>query len=244
VAADANSSIEDQKQISVLLVDDDPRFSAAVRRLLYGPDKEHPAVVHMAVSGAEALEILAEEPVDVVLLDYQMPGGTGLHWLEQLLASQDNLAVIMVTGTGSEEVAVQAMKNGAMDYLVKGVVSAQSLYRAIHNALDRIRLEQTISQQRQELLAAERHRVMIQSLGAACHHLGQPASVITTYLELMKRKEQSSEIRGIIEKCLEHAQRMQEIFERLRTVSEYRTEPYLPDQSGQRPGLDDTIVKI
>ena len=69
-------------------------------------------------SGAEALASAATS--DIVLLDHQLPDGTGIDLLPRLLARPDAPSVIMVTGEGSEELAANAMRLGAEDYLVKG----------------------------------------------------------------------------------------------------------------------------
>jgi signal transduction histidine kinase len=98
--------------------------------------------------------------------------------------------------------------------------------------------------QKQELLAAERQRVMIQSLGAACHHLGQPVTIITGYLEMMRRKEQSPEMREMIDNCVKAAESLGEILDRLRRVSEYRTVPYLPTVSDGPVRGDERILEI
>jgi signal transduction histidine kinase len=80
-----------------------------------------------------------------------------------------------------------------------------------------------LERQRQALIDAERQRVMIESLGTACHHLGQPITAITVYLELMKKEEASEERRTMIEECLGAVESLRGVIGKLRTVSEYRT---------------------
>jgi len=228
----------------VLIVDDDALFREATRRLLHAMRKELPLRIFDADSGRAATLALAKEDVDCVLLDYQMPGGSGLEWLQVIQASRPDMAVIMVTGAGDERIAVEAMKNGATDYLVKGAISPDALQRAILNALQRRKMAETIQKQQAELLEAERYRVMIESLGAACHHLGQPATVILAYLELMQRKESSPEIRTMLDDCRDAALSMAEILDKLRNVSAYRTVPYLPKRAGEPSRLDERILQI
>ena len=90
---------------------------------------------------------------------------------------------------------------------------------------------QTMEQQRQNLIDAERQRVMIESLGTACHHMGQPITAITVYLELMRRNEGSEDRRRMIEECIVAVESLRGVIEKLRTVSEYRTIPYLSEGS-------------
>jgi len=98
--------------------------------------------------------------------------------------------------------------------------------------------------QHEKLLAAERHRVMIESLGAACHHLGQPATVISAYLQMMKRKERDPELQDMISKCILAANSMADILKQLMHVSQYRTEPYLASNGNDDCHHDETILKI
>lgn len=74
-------------------------------------------------SGAGALAILASQPVDLVLLDWMMPGLSGLDTLRSIRQShsQDALPVIMCTAVGEDENIVEAMESGANDYVVKPI---------------------------------------------------------------------------------------------------------------------------
>lgn len=87
---------------------------------------------------------------------------------------------------------------------------------------DRKRAEEAMKQ-------AERHRAMLASLGAACHYLGQPATVIMTNLELMKRMEDSlpEEIRELLQSSIEASECVADILHRLNMVNEYRTTQYI-----------------
>ncbi len=83
-----------------------------------------------------------------------------------------------------------------------------------------------LESQQQELLEAERHRVMINSLGAACHHIGQPATILRAHLHFLKSQvSKPSELEGIQE-CEKTVDSIAEILDKLRGVSEYRTVPY------------------
>ena len=87
-------------------------------------------------------------------------------------------------------------------------------------------MTKTIEAQEQEILDAERHRVMIESLGSACHHIGQPATVLRVYLDVLRDEVESEQARARIDKCRESAESIGEILETLRQISHYRTVPY------------------
>jgi len=92
-------------------------------------------------------------------------------------------------------------------------------------------LKETIEQQQQTLLEAERHRVMIQTLGATCHHIGQPATVLQIRLDFLQKlatnEDEIKEITG----CINAVQTISNILHQLQQVSEFRTVPYVSDGS-------------
>lgn len=218
---------------TILLVDDDASFRDAIVNVLH---KLAPGwTIRQESNGADALSTVTSEQIDCVLLDYRMAGGSGLSWLVRIKEAKEELPVIMLTGEGNELIAVGALKNGASDYLVKGSIEPSLLHRAILHAVESTRMKYTIEAQRQTLMAAERQRVMIESLATACHHLGQPATVVATCLSLMRRQHPSPELENVIAECEAAVNSMTGILERLQHVNEYRTVPYLPEsESDQR----------
>jgi DNA-binding NtrC family response regulator len=99
----------------VLLVDDEKDFVEMLGLRL----KEVGEQVTPAYSGQECLEILEEKPIDVVILDILMPGMDGIATLKEIKRRFPLVEVIMLTGHGTTESAVQGMKLGAFDYLLK-----------------------------------------------------------------------------------------------------------------------------
>ncbi len=224
--------------ISLLVVDDNDLFRKSIGRLLRLISEGRIRDLFEADSGPAALAILDQQHVECVLLDYQMPGGNGLHWLEEIRKKHPQTAVIMVTGEGNESTAVEAMKAGAMDYLVKESLQESSLLRAILNAVERLRMAHLLHEQREQLLQAERQRAMLTSVTTACHHMGQPATVIMAYLQLMQSRETSPEMKEMIRECLTAAEGLADILHRLQQVSEYRTVPYLASEASSQQMLE------
>lgn len=100
----------------VLLVDDEVAFVEALAKRLAKRDVE----IVTAFSGEEALEKLAGlEHIDVVVLDVKMPGMDGIECLRQIKAQYPLVEVIMLTGHATVENAIDGMKLGALDYLMK-----------------------------------------------------------------------------------------------------------------------------
>ncbi len=109
----------------VLLVDDETDFTEALeqRLRLRGLD------VRSADGGEAALEMLAQETCDVVVLDVKMPGLSGLDTLREIKRLYEGIEVIMLTGHASVDMAVEGMDAGAFDYLMKPTELEELLYK-------------------------------------------------------------------------------------------------------------------
>ena len=212
----------------ILIVDDDARFRSSVGRLLRSIDLHgERCCLAEADSGEAAFSHLSQVETDCVLIDNCMPGGNGVDWIERLLGARPTTAIVMITGNGDEETAVTAMKRGAMDYLVKGNITPVELERAIGNAVEKRRLRTAVETQRLELIEAERQRVMFESIGAACHHLAQPVTILSAYLQLMQQQEKDPALLKMLSNSRESVQAISDVLDRLRNVNAYRTESYL-----------------
>ena len=127
----------EKKTIKTLVIDDDP-FSVAVLKHL---GEEMPSIqldVHHVVTLEESLYILSQnQNIELIILDYRVHSKiTGLEILQHIRAKGINVPVIIVTGSGNEDVAVAMMKAGASDYLVKGNISVEILEKSILDAME------------------------------------------------------------------------------------------------------------
>jgi len=109
----------------VLLVDDETEFlETLVKRLT-----KRKLDVIGTTSGKEALRILNETPVDVIVLDVKMPDMDGIETLKEIKKLRPSVEVIMLTGHANVEVAIQGMELGAFDYLMKPMDIDELLYK-------------------------------------------------------------------------------------------------------------------
>jgi signal transduction histidine kinase len=136
----------------ILIVDDSPEDRALYRRLL-AQDQEHTYEFLEAETGEEGLRTAREERPDCLLLDYRLPDLDGLEFLDQL-PREKLIPVIVLTGQGNESVAVEAMKRGAQDYLLKGAVSRDRLQHAVRNAIEKVSLRRKVDERTAELAQA------------------------------------------------------------------------------------------
>ena len=147
------------EKIRVLLVDDDQGDFEMTRALLDSAERrEFEYELDWVSTFEEGLDALNADEYDVYLLDYFLEDRTGLDLLREAGRQQISAPVIMLTGRGSRQVDMEAMKAGASDYLVKGRIDPELLERAIRYALERIRSQEALRE------SEERHRSMFDHL--------------------------------------------------------------------------------
>lgn len=125
---------------SILIIEDDEMLADNIRLYL---ERNHwdVEVVHSAEAG---LKVLESKHPDVVLTDHMLPGKTGVQLIAGALLINPQIKIVMMTGEGSVQVAVDAMKAGACDYLAKPVSLAE-LKLVLEKTLDQARMENTLS---------------------------------------------------------------------------------------------------
>ncbi len=127
-------------EMKLMLVDDEPRFLETTQKLLLRKGVE--AVT--ALSGEEALEKLRLTSVHVVILDVKMPGMDGITTLKAIKSRFPMIEVIMLTGHATVESAIEGLKSGATDYLMKPADIDEILRKASEAYANRQRLEEKI----------------------------------------------------------------------------------------------------
>ncbi len=134
-------------EMKMMLVDDEERFLSTTRKLL--ARKGHD--VETAESGSKALEKLADQNIHVVILDVKMPGMDGIETLKAIKRRFPLVEVIMLTGHATVESAVDGLKAGATDYLMKPaeiddlILKAQEAFDKRKKIEEKIRVAQTRS---------------------------------------------------------------------------------------------------
>jgi two-component system cell cycle sensor histidine kinase/response regulator CckA len=132
-----------ERPISVLLVDDDEDDYIITRDLLSESEGESFCLEWIA-SYETALEAIGHNLYDVYLFDYHLGERTGLDLFREAIANDCRAPMILLTGQGDRRVDLEAMAAGAVDYLVKGQISAPLLERSIRYALERKRAEEAL----------------------------------------------------------------------------------------------------
>ncbi len=205
---------------TILIIDDSPEDRETYKRLLGRDPGEYRFIE--CEEGEEGLEALKDQPVDCILLDYRLPDMDGIEILDELFSSKTEkpVPVVFLTGQGSEEIAVLAMKNGASDYLVKSGLDKETLTRSIRYAVSKVKAESAYQEK-------ERMRGVLEMAGAVCHELNQPLQAICGYAYMMTHAGQEDQSReDLLRNMNQQIERLRELTQKLMTLNRYKTKSY------------------
>ncbi len=140
--------------IHVLIVEDNLADSRLVREML-AESEDEPFAFQSAERLSEALELLTHGAADLILLDLSLPDSQGLETFHRVRVAAPDVPVVLLTGRDDHALALQVLRLGAQDYLVKGQADAKALGRAIRYAIERQRLHFELEESRRAFLASE-----------------------------------------------------------------------------------------
>jgi len=178
-----------QTPVKILLIEDNPADARLVREWL-----QQTATASFELEHTERLSAgikrLEEKSFDAVLLDLGLPDSQGLETLQRIHAGAPLVPILVLTGLADEQAGLQAVKEGAQDYLLKGQVNESLLVRSIGFALERKRGEEALRRKNEELATAE-------------EELRAQLDEILTSREALRKSEERyrSTLDGLLEGC-------------------------------------------
>jgi PAS domain S-box-containing protein len=161
-----------QRKFQILIIEDHPEQAHLMELILQRHGQ--PFAAHIIHDPEEGLAWLEQQPVDAVVLDYSLPKMSGLEVLQHIKESRPGLPVIMVTGQGDERIAVEAMRHGVYDYLVKTKDFLDLLPRVVTRAIEEQQLSSRLLQSEQRYFALfDKASIAIFIADAATYRLQQ-----------------------------------------------------------------------
>jgi two-component system, sensor histidine kinase and response regulator len=168
----------------ILIVDDETGMREGCRRAL-APSGY---TVDTAASTSSAMDLIQDDGYDLYLLDVMLPDGSGLDLIEPILDRDPNAICIIITGFGSIEMAVEAVRSGAYNFLPKPFTSEQLLV-AVAQGLERRRLK-AVEQEAEELARAKEEYERLDEIKSrlmlkVAHELRAPVAAVQSYINLI-----------------------------------------------------------
>jgi diguanylate cyclase (GGDEF)-like protein/PAS domain S-box-containing protein len=148
-----------QRQINVmLLIEDNPGDARLIKEMLQEKSAQKIELMHVECM-RDAEKHLAENSTDVILLDLGLPDAQGLDAVRRTHAAARGVPLVVLSGLDDESMAMQAMQEGAQDYLIKGQIEARELVRALRYAVERKSIQEALFEEQ------ERAQVTLDCIG-------------------------------------------------------------------------------
>jgi len=135
--------MSESSQIKVLLIEDRPEYAKLLRDIL-GEESNLLFHIECAAKLETGLKRLAKGNTDLVLLDLSLPDSDGMETFTRVQSQAPSLPIVVFTGLNDEKLAIETLRKGAQDYVVKGELDGKILTRALRYAMERHRMQQAI----------------------------------------------------------------------------------------------------
>ncbi len=176
-----------KKLLNVLIVEDNPGDAFLIEEQFRMVKTFKYRLIH-AEYLERAIAILAQDVFDVILLDLSLPDSRGIETLKNLMPQALSIPIVILTGINDEELAIEAVRNGAQDYLVKGQVRGDILIKALRYAIERKQIQEKLQIRTLQLEALNRELEAFSYM--VSHDLRNPITIIQGMADLLHKKYQ------------------------------------------------------
>jgi len=198
------------RKTNILLVDDDPQDRRLVKVILARSNPPGQFNVDDACTLSEAIKCLNNGDYDITLLDLNLPDSRGIDTVQDTKKANSDASIVVLTGLDDEETGLQAIRNGADDYLVKGRSLEHMLVRTIRYSLERKRVRQRLTE------TENRFRSVVQTAGSAIF-------VLSSEYRILEWNEQAEHLYG---------------WPRQEVLNKDYLELFIPDETRDRVAFD------
>ena len=214
-----------QKLFNVLLVEDNPGDAFLIQEQFKTAKTYVYHLTHVEYL-AKAIASLAQDSYDVILLDLSLPDSRGFETLKTIKEHSLGIPIVILSGINDEQLAIQAVKQGAQDYLVKGQVKGEILVHALRYAIERKHIEEQLRTKTAQLEALNQELEAFSYM--VSHDLRNPLTVVKGMSGLLKQKYEMKGAEGdekeklYIEYICQAGNRMEQIIHDLLLLSQVK----------------------
>lgn len=179
--------------INLLFIDDDASYMAVAQHLLAKYQGKRFNILWKQDGASALAELEKNKSIDIVLVDYYLPEVNGLEVTRQIREKGFTVPIIFLTSNRDFRLAIEAMRYGVEDYMVKEEAVDSVLPRTILNILERVYLKKRIAeQQKSELIAKKRTEAIKELVVTVCHEFNNPLAAIKISTDILLRQQLSA----------------------------------------------------
>jgi DNA-binding NtrC family response regulator len=206
--------------INLLFIDDDAGYVAVAQHLLSRYQGTRFNLIWKR-DGGSALEYLSQQhPVDMLVVDYFLPGPNGLEITREVRSRGILTPIILLTSHRDFRLAIEVLKFGVEDYIIKDDAVDSLLPRTILSILERVALKRQIAEQhRADLIARKRTQAIKELVVTVCHEFNNPLAAIKISTDILLRNQLPKEERVIVEELDRNITKVEKEISRLRDLN-------------------------
>jgi len=175
------------KNIKIIMIEDDEDDVMIIEDFIDEiNEKKHQITFTNYLNTQVALENLKSEKTDLILLDLNLIESNGVETLIRFRKAKPNVPIIVLTGLADEKTALECIREGASDYMIKGKISSDQLKRTVKYAIERFSLTKTLKKQQKAL--AKSNRELEQLAYASSHELKEPLGNMIGFANILASK--------------------------------------------------------
>ncbi len=182
------------KTVEILLIEDNPGDAGLIVQMLEGSSALN---FHLQVEEdlSSGVNRLGDDHFDLILLDLDLPDCQGLETLRQVHSRTSAVPIVVLTGQADEDLGIEAVRNGAQDYLTKQEIDGRRLLRSIRYALDRHRMQEELQEDRERDWREREHRSLEEIARSS-----RPSAIARAYGKAPLKESSPSRFSEIVER--------------------------------------------
>ncbi len=209
-----------ENNIKILLIDEDIEFVEIIKHRFRPAQNKNFEVVWVK-DGQEGLDNLKSDPtIDLILLDYFLPKSNGIEVVKEIFNSKIIKPIILLTSHKDFRIAIEAMKYGVEDYLIKEEMIDTLLPRTVLSILERFQVNKRLLETEKEKMILEKRMEAVQELIVTmCHEFNNPLAAIKISTDILLRQSKSDEQKNILTKFNDDITHLEKQIIKLRDIN-------------------------